>query len=610
MVTVFRNIFDKDNPIYRDVYSVLGAVRDGIYKDKIHLLRQEQDKSERERIKRGLLSICFSGKFKRRFDKDIISHSGLAVLDFDHIDISFKKLISGDPYTFAAFISPSGDGLKVLVRIPPEIENHEAYYLGIVKYCENKKYPKLDTTSKNISRVCFISYDPDIYINKDSVVFDSKGTIEEKTRLVEQPSAQTTDFAKMNVVCEMVRNSIDGNKHQELVKASRLAGGFIAGGLVEEHEAIRLLEIEINRKDPKDFKRAAQTITECIEYGKKDPIYEENYRAKLKEVKTTDIIIEDRPAKDVIFLDEVKDKILYSFKHGTSQGESTHFPQIDDKYRMKRGELTLIHGIANHGKSAMLRQIMLAKSLHDGYKWGIFSPEDMPVEEFYKDLIHSYIGKSTEPHHPNQMSVGELEQGMEFIKNHFFLIYPKDEAPTPQYINNRFRELVIKNDIDGCAIDPYNQLDNDISKTGGREDQYLSRFLTDSKRFAVEHNLFYFIVAHPRGGLSKDGSDYEMPNVYDLAGGAMWNNKCDNILVHHRPRYTSDKKDTRAIFASQKIKKQKLNGVPGEVELYFIWSEARFRQTFDQYSPLDPKKQELTQQDFWSQVHATEPAPF
>src|SRR5690606_27919893 len=116
--------------------------------------------------------ICFGGKFESRYDDKIIEHSGLVILDFDHVKNvpDSKAEICKDEYTFAAFISPSGDGLKVLVKIPPEIENHEKYYYGLIK-----KYPTLDTTSKNISRVCFASYDPELYLNENSKVFTDKG---------------------------------------------------------------------------------------------------------------------------------------------------------------------------------------------------------------------------------------------------------------------------------------------------------------------------------------------------------------------------------------------------------------------------------------------------
>ena len=42
------------------------------------------------------------------------------------------------------------------------------------------------------------------------------------------------------------------------------------------------------------------------------------------------------PAKDVIYLDDVRDKIIYSFDNGTSQEKTTHYPDIDKHFRWKR----------------------------------------------------------------------------------------------------------------------------------------------------------------------------------------------------------------------------------------------------------------------------------
>ena len=66
-----------------------------------------------------------------------------------------------------------------------------------------------------------------------------------------------------------------------------------------------------------------------------------------------------------------------------------------------------------------------------------------------------------------------------------------------------------------------------------------------------------------------------MPGVYSLSGGAMWNNKSDNILCPHRPNY-ADQTDPTVHLSSKKIKKQKLNGIPGTVELTFDRRKNRY----------------------------------
>jgi hypothetical protein len=78
-----------------------------------------------------------------------------------------EKMIN-DKYTMACFVSPRNNGLKVIVKIPAEINNHEGYYEGLrLHYKESS----IDDDSE-VARGCFQSYDPNIYVNLDSVVFD------------------------------------------------------------------------------------------------------------------------------------------------------------------------------------------------------------------------------------------------------------------------------------------------------------------------------------------------------------------------------------------------------------------------------------------------------
>lgn len=256
---------------------------------------------------------------------------------------------------------------------------------------------------------------------------------------------------------------------------------------------------------------------------------------------------------------------------------------------MKKGELTLMHGIMNQGKSTMIMQLCLMKAVFCNYKYAFFSPEQDPPDDFYDDLIHMYIGGNTQKHFSNQITESEYIRGMDFIKDHFYYIYPENESPTPEYINTRFIEVIKKHKVEGCIIDPYNQLDNDIRKNGGREDLYLSAFLSQQKRLAQQYKIFMIIVAHPKGGLTKKSSgDYDKPNVYDLAGGAMWSNKCDNVLCTYRPYYTSERDRRDVQFSSQKIKKHKLCGTPGDVDLIFKATTMRYYEMSGQTELLNP----------------------
>lgn len=201
MVTIFKNIHETNVPFYRDVNFILNRIKSGASKDIVEKIRGEKSKSARNELKKKLPAICFSGTFKKRADTAIIEHSGYICLDFDGYDtpkqmLSDRQKIMADPFTMAIFTSPSGDGLKVIVKIPPSIEQHRNYFLGLEKHFANKHF---DKTSLNVSRVCYESYDSKMYINKDSELFDKLELKEreQQTGSVDLPTIPMKDENKI-----------------------------------------------------------------------------------------------------------------------------------------------------------------------------------------------------------------------------------------------------------------------------------------------------------------------------------------------------------------------------------------------------------------------------
>lgn len=281
-------------------------------------------------------------------------------------------------------------------------------------------------------------------------------------------------------------------------------------------------------------------------------------------------------AKDVIYIDDIKESMVDSFRNGFPKGQTTHFKTIDPHFRLMRGHVILFGGMGNYGKSKLLKQMCLLRSIRDGEKWAIFTPEENPPEYFYNDLIHTYIGKSPYKEHKNQMTEAQYHAAMNFVKDKFFFIYPEYDNATPDYINARFEEVISKHKVDGCIIDPFNQLYNDWEKSN-RDDRYINGFLKAEKRFALKHNIYKITVHHTKSNVTKNGrNDYNIPSVYDLHGGAMWNNGCDEIVFVHRPFRESQPDDNTTIFKSTKIKKQILCGIPGDVGLEFDFITNRF----------------------------------
>ena len=173
-VTIFKNIRETETPFYRNIDTILLRIKEGKSMDLVKSIRSEKDKSDRNELKKLLPAVCFSGEFTKRADKSIVNHSGFICLDFDNYervkDMQDDKLkLSKDKYVYSVFVSPSGKGLKIIVKIPADIDNHVNYFISLEEYFDS---PYFDKTSKNIGRVCYESWDKNIYVNKESKVWD------------------------------------------------------------------------------------------------------------------------------------------------------------------------------------------------------------------------------------------------------------------------------------------------------------------------------------------------------------------------------------------------------------------------------------------------------
>ena len=160
-ITIFPGVYNTTNPKYLNLADIVNRIRYGHSKDLIERIRA----GEKE-LKRELPCICFSGIFSHRANIGLIKHSGLICLDYHKLpDVdSFKSRICRNPYTHLAFISPSGIGLKVIVRISG---NHTEVVRSLGKYFPAENL----VVQPDVSGICLESWDSRVYYNQYSKIF-------------------------------------------------------------------------------------------------------------------------------------------------------------------------------------------------------------------------------------------------------------------------------------------------------------------------------------------------------------------------------------------------------------------------------------------------------
>lgn len=133
-------------------------------------LRSIKLKDEARKFKASQFDYAtFSGTFSKRNDKALLNHSGLLTIDFDHIPNlqHLKNQLLQDEYfeTELLFVSPSGDGLKWIIPIDITESTHQNFFNAIAAYIKEVYQLEVDKSGKDISRACFLPFDPEVYIN-------------------------------------------------------------------------------------------------------------------------------------------------------------------------------------------------------------------------------------------------------------------------------------------------------------------------------------------------------------------------------------------------------------------------------------------------------------
>lgn len=134
-------------------------------------IRAARTKAEKNNLKARLPyftpAVWVQGARKK---ENILKFTGLAQIDLDHAEQGAKLLrdVIFDDCTciVAAFISPSGTGVKLLLKIPivRTIEDYKAYHAGFLRYyLEPKGHADFyDTAAQNAVLPMYGSFDRDI----------------------------------------------------------------------------------------------------------------------------------------------------------------------------------------------------------------------------------------------------------------------------------------------------------------------------------------------------------------------------------------------------------------------------------------------------------------
>lgn len=158
---------------------MLNRIKNGYYATAINPIRnliEEGKRKEADALKAKLVAFTASGRVDgKRNNDNIKDYAKQLVIDYDKVAqdrmYELKTKICQCPFTQACFKSPSGQGFKVFVRVDSDAAHHREAFIQVQKVYEQFTNAKIDASGKDISRLCFVSYDPQLYYQPNAAIF-------------------------------------------------------------------------------------------------------------------------------------------------------------------------------------------------------------------------------------------------------------------------------------------------------------------------------------------------------------------------------------------------------------------------------------------------------
>ena len=296
-VSVFRGSTNTIPVETLPLADVLHRIQDGTYQQEVERLRHllvTEGKTRYDAAKKHSVAFTPAGVFAQRANAKLVTPSGLLNFDFDHLPhlADAKARLIEDPWVVYAFISPSGDGLKVAVWADGIVDDatYKHAWGTVLQYFE-RTYPDLaianDAHCKDVARLCYVSWDPALYSNPGALLYAvpryqppaPKPKPAPPPTSTPLPADRRQRYAQQAIetAVKMIDTSVPptatsaGTRHETRLKAARLLGGYVTGGLLSYAEAYAALEAAVARNTD-DLPRSMKTIVDGLHHGEQDAI--------------------------------------------------------------------------------------------------------------------------------------------------------------------------------------------------------------------------------------------------------------------------------------------------------------------------------------------------
>lgn len=295
IISYYRSLATPGDQFTTPLTKWLKAIRSGKWQGQMTVLRTEyrqNGKSKRYQwLKEGLGAPTPGGIFTYREKDQLKRASGILHADIDDMSLvqveEASDRLRRDPHVLYLFVSPSGHGVKFGVPIPIVVSDagYKRFYFGLELYTKEIYGLTLDPSCKDISRLCFNSYDPELHYNHNARLFtdvrDAPDTPTQDAPIaIPLPSTPPipgwyapNDSPRLQWAIRELQAAPLGTRNATRIRVARLIGGLIAGNQLSQSAAHLLADVAAScSKHPQ---KARVDIAKGLAYGYGSPIYPE-----------------------------------------------------------------------------------------------------------------------------------------------------------------------------------------------------------------------------------------------------------------------------------------------------------------------------------------------
>jgi hypothetical protein len=297
---------------------------------------------------------------------------------------------------------------------------------------------------------------------------------------------------------------------------------------------------------------------------------------------------------------DYSERVVNHYATGQLRGKELGFKCLKELITFKPKYTTYLLGFPRAGKTEFHLEILFNMTEKHKWKHALMSPEIGGVEDVIGELVSKYLRSQFFKSSYGSPTEKQLHQAMNDLSQYFYVM-DNDEK---DYSIENFYEDCLKIETDNkiklntTSIDPWNDLDEDLTAHGGREDKYLAWSLRKVRATAKKYNWHNFIVTHAKempvfelkSTFGKKVICTAVPTLQAFAGGQVWSRRAFNVIGLWKPENGAINPVTSLPYAENeamvKILKAKPKGVGklGFAHLFFDWKTNRY------YEMIDDKK--------------------